>query len=258
MMELLDSHAHVDASAFAGETEEVLRRAEAAGVTRLVCVGLWHAPGDFGGAHGLAAAHPGRVFASAGVHPHDVARVPEEDWTELERLAALPATIAVGETGLDYHYDHSPREEQRRWFAHQLELASRVEKPAIVHTREADDDTVAILREAKVGEGVIHCFTGDPGRARVYLDMGLHLSIPGVVTFKNAEPLRDAVRMAPLDRMLIETDCPYLAPIPHRGKRNEPAYVRLVAEKVAELKGIPVEEVAEATTRNAVELFRLG
>jgi len=258
MIELLDSHAHVDASAFEGETDEILRRAAEAGVTKILSIGQWYAPGDFGGAIELAAAHPGRVFASIGIHPHEVANVPEGDWRELERLATLPATVAVGETGLDYHYDHSPREDQRRWFSHQLDLAARVKKPVIVHTREADDDTVAILREAGSSDGVIHCFTGDPARATVYLDMGLYLSIPGVVTFKNAEPLRDAVRMAPLERMLIETDCPYLAPIPHRGKRNEPAYVRLVAEKIAELKGIDVEEVAATTTRNAVELFRLG
>jgi len=256
-MELLDSHAHVDARPYAGEVDDVLARAAAAGVTKVVSIGQWHAPGDFGGAIELAAAHPGKVFATIGIHPHEVAKVPEEDWRELDRLAALPATVAVGETGLDYHYDHSPREDQRRWFAHQLVLAKRVGKPVVVHTREADDDTVAILGEAKIGAGVIHCFTGDPDRARIYLDMGLYLSIPGVVTFKNADPLREAVRMAPLDRLLVETDCPYLAPLPHRGKRNEPAYVRLVAEKVAELKGLSLEEVAEATTRNAKTLFRL-
>jgi len=256
-MELLDSHAHVDARPYAGEVDDVLARAAAAGVTKVVSIGQWHAPGDFGGAIELAAAHPGKVFATIGIHPHEVAKVPEEDWRELDRLAALPATVAVGETGLDYHYDHSPREDQRRWFAHQLALAKRVGKPVVVHTREADDDTVAILGEAKIGSGVIHCFTGDPDRARIYLDMGLYLSIPGVVTFKNADPLREAVRMAPLDRLLVETDCPYLAPLPHRGKRNEPAYVRLVAEKVAELKGLSLEEVAEATTRNAKTLFRL-
>lgn len=256
-MELLDSHAHVDARPYAGEVDDVLARAASAGVTKVVSIGQWHAPGDFGGAIELAAAHPGKVFATIGIHPHEVAKVPDEDWRELERLAALPATVAVGETGLDYHYDHSPREDQRRWFAHQLALAKRVGKPVVVHTREADDDTVAILGEAKIGAGVIHCFTGDPDRARIYLDMGLYLSIPGVVTFKNADPLREAVRMAPLDRLLVETDCPYLAPLPHRGKRNEPAYVRLVAEKVAELKGISLDEVAEATTRNAKTLFRL-
>lgn len=257
-MELLDSHAHVDSKSFAGETDQVVQRAVAAGVSRIVTIGQWHAPGDFGGAIELAAAHPGRVFATIGIHPHEVAKVPEEDWRELERLAALPATVAVGETGLDYHYDHSPRDEQRRWFRHQLDLAAAVDKPVVVHTREADGDTLAILKEATVRRGVIHCFTAGPERAKTWLDLGFLLSIPGVVTFKNAEPLREAVRMAPLDRLLIETDCPYLAPIPHRGKRNEPAFVKLVAEKVAELKGVPVEEVAEATTRNAVELFGLA
>ncbi|AKU90452.1 TatD family hydrolase [Vulgatibacter incomptus] len=257
-MDLIDSHAHVDSEKYDGDRDEVIARARQSGVSRIVAVGQWQGPGDFGGAHALAKAHPGYFFATIGIHPHEVANVPEEDWLELERLAALPETIAIGETGLDYFYEHSPREEQRKWFRHQLELASRLGKPVVIHTRDADDDTFEILRDMTPKAGVIHCFTGGPERARAYLDLGLYLSVPGVVTFKNAEPLREAVRAAPLDRLLIETDCPYLAPIPHRGKRNEPAFVRIVAETIAELKGLPVEEVAAATTSNAMELFRLG
>jgi len=256
-MELIDAHAHLDASQYESDREEVIARARAAGISRMVAVGQWHAPGDFGGAFDLAARHPDLFFATIGIHPHEVAKVPPEDWAKLEELAARPETIAVGETGLDYHYDYSPREEQRKWFRHQIELAKRLGKPVVVHTREADDDTVAILRETQPPAGVIHCFTGGPERAQAYLDLGLHISVAGVVTFKNAEDLREAVRIIPLERLLVETDCPYLAPIPFRGKRNEPAHVKLVAEKVAEVKGLAVEEVAAATSANARRFFGL-
>ncbi|WP_373047986.1 TatD family hydrolase [Vulgatibacter sp.] len=257
-MELIDAHAHLDASQYEADRNEVIARARAAGITKMIAVGQWHAPGDFGGAHALAARYPDLFHATVGIHPHEVAKVPAADWEKLEELAALPETMAVGETGLDYHYDYSPREEQRRWFRHQLDLAKRLGKPVVVHTREADDDTVMILREASPEAGVIHCFTGGPERARAYLDLGLHISVAGVLTFKNADDLREAVRIVPLDRLLIETDCPYLAPIPFRGKRNEPAYVRHVAEKVAEVKGLSVEEVAAATAENTRRFFRLA
>ncbi len=257
-MELIDAHAHLDASQYEADRDEVIARARAAGITKMIAVGQWHAPGDFGGAHALAARYPDLFHATVGIHPHEVAKVPAADWEKLEELAALPETMAVGETGLDYHYDYSPREEQRRWFRHQLDLAKRLGKPVVVHTREADDDTVMILREASPEAGVIHCFTGGPERARAYLDLGLHISVAGVLTFKNADDLREAVRIVPLDRLLIETDCPYLAPIPFRGKRNEPAYVRHVAEKVAEVKGLSVEEVAAATAENTRRFFRLA
>jgi len=257
-MDLIDAHAHLDASQYDADRDDVIARARAAGIGQMIAVGQWHAPGDFGGAAALAARHPGLFFATVGIHPHEVAKVPATDWQQLEEIAARPETVAIGETGLDYHYDFSPREEQRRWFRFQIDLAKRLAKPLVVHTREADDDTVAMLREAAPEQGVIHCFTGGPDRARAYLDLGLYLSVAGVITFKNADDLREAVRIAPLDRLLIETDCPYLAPIPYRGKRNEPAYVRHVAEKVAEVKGLPVEEVARATTENTRRFFRIG
>ncbi len=256
-MQLIDAHAHLDSSKYDTDRDEVIARARAAGIDRMIAVGQWHAPGDFGGAADLAARHAGLFFATVGIHPHEVAKVPAEDWQKLEEIAARPETVAVGETGLDYHYDYSPRDEQRQWFRFQIDLAGRVGKPLVVHTREADDDTVEILREAAPEQGVIHCFTGGPDRARAYLDLGLYLSVAGVLTFKNADDLREAVRITPLDRLLIETDCPYLAPIPYRGKRNEPAYVRHVAEAVAAVKGVPVEEVARATTENAKRFFRL-
>ncbi|HLV60602.1 MAG TPA: TatD family hydrolase [Fredinandcohnia sp.] len=254
-LELVDSHAHPDSKAFSNDREEMLERARRAGVRRLVAIGQWRAPGDFGGALAIAAAHPDWVVATMGVHPHDCARVPEEDWAELEALCARPEVRAVGETGLDYHYDHSPRDEQRRWFAHQLDLARRLGKPVVIHTREADEDTLAILREARPEKALIHCFTSSLEQARRYVEMGLFVSVAGVVTFAKADELREAVRWIPLDRLLIETDCPYLAPVPHRGQRNEPAYVVHVAERIAELKGVSVEEVARITSANARSFF---
>ena len=254
-LEFFDSHAHPDSSAFGEDLDEVLARAREAGVRRMMAIGQWRGPGDFGGALEIARNHPEFVYATMGVHPHDCARVPEEDWRELEAICARPEVRAGGETGLDYHYDHSPRDEQRRWFAHQLELARRLGKPVVVHSREAEEDTLAILRENRPEKVLIHCFTSTPAQAERYLEMGLYISVAGVVSFARAEELREAVREIPLERLLIETDCPYLAPTPYRGKRNEPAFVTRVAECVAEVKGLPLEEVARATTENARAFF---
>jgi TatD DNase family protein len=227
----------------------------------VVLIGLWREPGSFGNALELARANPGFLFPTAGVHPHESGHVPEADWVELARLAADDRVVAIGETGLDYHYDHSPRPAQRAGFERQLALAVRLGKPVSVHLREAHEDSVAMLRASGVGAGpggVIHCFSGDRGAAEAFLELGLLLSISGIVTFKSAAPLQDAVRAIPLDRLLIETDSPFLAPVPFRGKRNEPAHVRLVADKIAELKGLTAAEVGEASTRNAERLFRLA
>jgi TatD DNase family protein len=257
---LVDSHAHLDADEARADLEGIVARARAAGVDRVVAVGLWRAPGDFGNALELATSRPGFFAATAGIHPHECARVPEADWEESARLAADPRVVAVGETGLDYHYDLSPRETQRECFRRSLRIARAAGKPVVVHVREADLDCAAVIREEGLPRegGVIHCFTGDWDAARRYLDLGMHVSVAGIVTFKTAESIRDAVRRIPRDRLLVETDSPYLAPIPFRGKRNEPAHVRLVAEKVAELWGAPVEEVALRTTENATGLFRLA
>lgn len=253
MAVLVDSHAHLDG--YGAELEAVIARAREAGVGRTVVVGLWRAPGDFGNAHALAAERPESFTPIAGIHPHDCAKVPAADWDRLVALVRDPATAAVGEVGLDYHYDFSPREEQRRWFRRQLELAREVGKPVVIHTREAEVDTLALLREARPERGLIHCFTGGPDAARAYLDLGFLISFAGVVTFKNAEAIREAVKLVPLDRLLVETDSPYLAPIPFRGKRNEPAHVKHVAEAVARVKGVPFEELAARTTENARRFF---
>ena len=196
--------------------------------------------------------------ATAGIHPHDAGRATADDLRHLETLCRDPACVAVGECGLDYHYDRSPREVQREVFAAQARLAKALGTPLVVHTREADLDTASILeRELGPAGGVIHCFTGDWTAAQRYLALGLYVSLSGVLTFKAADALREAAARIPLDRLLVETDCPFLAPVPHRGKRNEPAFVRYTAARLAELRGIPVAEVEQATTANARRALHL-
>jgi TatD DNase family protein len=257
-MALVDSHAHLDGPEFASDRQAVLERARAAGVERIVLIGLWRQPGDFGSAMELAAEDPGFLWATAGVHPHESGRVPDADWLSLEERARDPRVVGIGETGLDYHYLHSTREAQRSGFERQLALARSVGKPVSVHLREAEEDSLAMLRDSGVGRlpgGVIHCFSGDARAAERYLELGLTLSFSGIVTFKNATGVQEAARLTPLDRLLIETDAPFLAPVPHRGKRNEPAYVTFTAQKIADLKGLPVEEVGAAALRNTQRLF---
>jgi TatD DNase family protein len=254
---LTDSHAHLDSEDYADDLDAVLRRAGEAGVERIVLVGLWKSPGNFGNALALSVRDPGLFSATVGIHPHDAAHVPEADWAAMERLAGDPHIVGIGETGLDFHYDHSPRPSQIEAFRRSIAVAKAAGKPAIVHVREADEACAKVIAEEGLpaAGGVIHCFTGDWDRARAYLDLGLHLSVGGVVTFKSADNLRDAVARVPLDRLLIETDCPYLAPVPHRGKRNEPAYLVKTAERVAEIQSLSVKEVAQVTTENACRLF---
>ena len=259
-MSWIDSHAHLDFEDYASDLEGVVARARAAGLERVVCVGLWRGPGSFGNAIELAGKDPGFFSATVGVHPHECARVPEEDWARHDALARDPRVVAVGETGLDFHYDHSPRPAQEAAFRRSLATARAAGKPVVVHVREADAVCARVLREEGVPErgGVIHCFTGDAAAARAYLDLGLYVSVAGVVTFKTAEPIREAVRIIPRDRLLVETDSPYLAPVPHRGKRNEPAFVAETARKVAEVWGATPDEVATVTAENARRLFRLA
>jgi TatD DNase family protein len=253
-MRLVDSHCHFDRADSAHVTAS-LERARAAGLVHAVIVGQFQGPGDWGVALDIAAAHPDFLTPTLGIHPHEAARATEADLEYLERTCARPEIHAVGEAGLDYYYDHSPREEQARVFRWQCALAKRLGKPLVVHVRDAHDDCEAILREEGVGRGVIHCFTGDTDVARRYLDLGFLLSLSGVVTYKKTEALQDAVRFAPLDRLMVETDSPYLAPVPYRGKKNEPSFVVETAKKVAELKGVSAEEAAAVTTANAAALF---
>ncbi len=260
MPRLVDSHAHLDFEEYQGDLDAVVARAREAGVSRIVAIGLWRAPGSFGNALDLAARDPELFAATVGVHPHECARVPEADWRAMEALARDERVVGVGESGLDFHYDHSPRPAQEASFRRSISVARAVHKPIVVHVREADDACTRILTEEGVPEagGVIHCFTGDAGRAEAYLALGLYLSVAGVVTFRSAEALREVVRRVPRDRLLVETDCPFLSPAPYRGRRNEPAYVARTAEKVAELWGLGLEEVGEITAENARRLFRLA
>jgi TatD DNase family protein len=255
---LIDSHAHIQGKEYAGETAAVIQRAAAAGVEQIIVVG---GAGDMSSNTAAVALAESCVslYATVGMHPHDAKDVGEEELRGLKELAAYPKVIAVGETGLDYFYNHSPREVQRRVFAQFIRLAKETGLPLVVHERDAASEAIELLRSEGAGKirGVIHCFTGDYEAARDYLDLGFYLSFTGIITFKNAQPLREVVRKVPLDRIFVETDSPHLTPVPHRGKRNEPAFVRLVAETVARLKEIPLEQVAHTTTRNVRQLFRI-
>jgi TatD DNase family protein len=256
-MELVDSHAHIQGKEYAGEVDAVISRAREAGVETIIVVG---GAGDMSSnidAIALAESRSG-IYATVGMHPHDAKDVGESELNRLRDLAATPKVVAIGETGLDYYYDHSPREVQRRAFGRFIHMARETELPIIVHERDAARHVADLLRSEGVGNirGVIHCFTGNYEAAREYLDLGFYLSFTGIITFKNAEPLREVVRKVPLQRMFVETDSPYLTPVPHRGKRNEPAYVRFVADLVAKIKTVSLEEVARTTTSNVHELFR--
>ena len=258
---LVDSHCHVAEPDFDADRAAVLARAAENGVVTLVCVGATGRAAANAPAVALAGRHGTlEVVATVGVHPHYASSADDAAFATLERLAAAPRVVAIGETGLDFHYDHSPRDAQLTAFARSVQLARALGRPLVVHVREAHAEAAALLAAegaAAVG-GVIHCFTGDAADARRYLDLGFHISVAGIVTFRNADALRAAVRQVPLDRLMVETDAPFLAPVPHRGKRNEPAHVRLVAEAVAAVRGEPLAAVAAATTANARRLFGLA
>jgi TatD DNase family protein len=252
----VDSHCHLDDKRFADDLDAVLDRAAVAGVTRILTIGTGDGPPEIDRAVRLADRYP-QVYASIGVHPHDASKVTAQTYDDLRALATHPKVVAFGEIGLDYHYDFSPREIQREVFGEQLKLARAVDLPITIHTREAWDDTMSILRENWSGQGVMHCFTGDPAQAQEALGMGFHLSYGGVVTFKTAENVRESARITPPDRLLIETDAPYLAPIPYRGKRNEPSMMIETARKLAEVRGTTPEAIASLTTANFEQLCLL-
>ncbi len=248
-MRLVDSHCHLDDEKYSEDREAVIERALAAGVDRMMAIGTGDGPADLETAIRLADRYPG-FYATIGVHPHDAAKATPDTFERMLDSATHPKVLAIGEIGLDYHYDFSPRETQRTVFLRQLGIAQEQRKPIIIHTREAWADTIAILRAHYSGEGIFHCFTGGPDEAREALGLGFHLSFGGVLTFPKAAPVREAALITPLDRLLLETDAPYLAPAPHRGKRNEPAFMIETARKLAALRGMAVEELADATTRN--------
>lgn len=248
-MSLIDSHCHLDDNRFDSDRDAVIERALDAGVTTMMSIGTGDGPPDLEVALRLADKYA-CVWATVGVHPHNAAKATDTTLAELEALLKHPRVLALGEIGLDYHYDFSPRDTQRALFRDQLDLARRAAKPVVIHTREAWDDTFAVLEEHWQGAGIMHCFSGGPVEARRALAMGFYISFAGVVTFPKAVELQAAAVEVPLDRLLIETDAPYLAPIPHRGRRNEPSYVAHTASKLAELRGATVEEIETATMAN--------
>ncbi len=255
-MPLFDTHAHLHFPEFAQDLDAVLERARAAGVARIVTIGTDRETNT--AAVALAERSP-EIYATVGIHPHDAAAATEADFEAMESLARSSAkVVALGEMGLDFFRNLSPREVQESVFRRQLGLARRLGRPVVVHCRDAHGETLAILSEEKAEEmgGIMHCFSADVEVAKRCLDLGLLISIAGPVTYKNARWLPDVARFVPEDRLVVETDCPFLPPHPYRGTRNEPAYVALTAARVAELRGMDVDSLAAAMTRNAARLFK--
>lgn len=257
----IDTHIHLDDARYNDDRDAVIARAREAGVEAFVTIGCDLTTSR--SAVSLADRHP-FVYASIGVHPHEVKHTQDTWYDEFRRLAKNEKVVACGEIGLDYHYNHSSPKEQRERFREQIQLARELTLPVIIHTREAQEDTMAILKEEKASEvgGVFHCFSGEAWLAKAALDLGFYLSFSGILTFQNAATLRDIAKSVPLDRVLIETDGPYLSPVPYRGKRNEPAYVTQVAQQLATIRagevGMSRERIALATTRNAKRLFKIA
>jgi TatD DNase family protein len=253
---IIDSHAHLQFDEYAAVLDDVLARAREAGVTAIVNVGTDLASSR--AAVALAERFP-QLYATVGLHPHEAATFTGEVGAMLADLARHPKVVAIGETGLDYYYQHAPREAQLTAFRAQLELAQAVELPVVVHSRDAKEETLRLLAESAPGrKGVLHCFTGDLDMAQRAIGMGFYISFSGIVTFKNAGPLREVAHALPLESILIETDCPFLTPTPYRGKRNEPAFVGRVAEQLAELaSAVGVDMVRSTTRRNTISLFDL-
>ncbi len=253
---LFDSHAHYDDTKFDDDRYEVIQRAFDSGVSYILnaasnissavdCIGLSQ-EFDF-------------IYAAVGVHPHNAEGMNEGAIATLADFASDKKVVAIGEIGLDYYYDNSPREVQKHWFSRQIDMARNIGLPVVVHNRDAHEDTLKILvaENAKSVGGVLHCYSGSVEMAKILLENNFYISVGGPLTFKNAVKVIEVVKYVPLDRLLIETDSPYLTPEPHRGKRNDSSYVRLVAEKLAEVRNIPFEEIARITTENAKRLFRI-
>lgn len=261
----IDSHCHLDGKQFDSDREQVIARARAAGVQTLVAVGNGDGPDQVDCGILLAEKYD-FIYATVGIHPHEARLANESAYARMEQLARHPKVIAWGEIGLDYHYDHSPREVQKQVFLRQMEIAAAMKLPIVIHCRPSEnsqnawDDCLLLLHEnwsfSRLG-GILHCFTGKWEQAKIALDMGFMISFAGNLTFPKAQPIRDAALQVPLDRILIETDAPYLAPVPHRGKRNEPAFVVETVRKLGELRNLPGEEIGRQTSRNFYNCFKL-
>jgi TatD DNase family protein len=262
----VDSHAHLDGKKFDSDREQVIERARAAGVGTVVAIGNGDGPEDIDCGIRLAEKYE-FIYATLGIHPHEARLANETAYQKMEQLARHPKTIAWGEIGLDYYYDHSPRDVQKNVFIKQMELAAAAKLPIVIHCRPSDnsenawDDCLSLIRQHWATRGlggVLHCFTGNWPQAKAALDMGFMISFAGNVTFPKAQQIRDAALEVPLNRMLIETDSPYLAPAPHRGKRNEPAFVVETARRLGELRGMTAEEIGEQTSSNFYNFFKLA
>jgi len=253
---LFDTHAHLEDERFDQDREQLIEELPEKGVAYVVNVGSTLETSRM--SVELAARYP-FIYAAVGVHPHEVSQMSSRDLATLEAMTTGQKVVAIGEIGLDYYYDFSPRELQREWFAQQIDLAYSLGLPIIIHDREAHADVLDILKAKKdrIVGGVMHCYSGSWEMAKDFMDLGLYISLGGPVTFKNAKRPVEVAQKIPLDRLVIETDSPYLAPTPHRGKRNNPAYVGLVAQKIAEIRGMSFEEIAEITLNNAKKLFKI-
>ncbi|MES2640098.1 MAG: TatD family hydrolase [Myxococcota bacterium] len=257
---LIDSHCHLDPTVFGGDAgvDDAIARARAAGVDRMITIGSGYGFESAGRALAVARRHPDVLRATVGLHPHDAKLASEETLAELYAMADAPEVVALGEMGLDFHYDSSPREEQRTVFRAQLRAARERQLPVIIHDRDSAGETLAILDDegAWAGGVLYHCYTGDVAAMEAIVSRGGYISIPGIVTFKNGDIMRDVAAKVPADRLLLETDSPFLTPIPFRGRRNEPAYVAYVAQKVAEVRGADVAELSEQAAANTRRFFR--
>lgn len=254
---LFDTHTHLNADQYKEDVEEVIERALNSGVSKMLVVGFDRPTIEK--AMELID-HYDFLYASIGWHPVDAIDMKEEDLAWIEKLSRHPKVVAIGEIGLDYHWDKSPKEIQKEVFRKQIQLAKKVNLPIVIHNREATEDIIHILKEEKASEvgGIMHCFSGSVETALQCINMNFYISLGGPVTFKNAKKPKEVAKEVPLNKLLIETDCPYLAPHPYRGKRNEPSYVKLVAEQIAELKGVTFEEVAQQTMENAKKVFGIN
>ena len=269
---LVDSHAHLDSERYGEDRDALLTRAWQAGVRTVLSIGIGDGPDTMHRALEISCAYAGkpetpRILASAGVHPHEAQLADAAALAKLDDLLQQPGVIACGEIGLDYYYDHSPRETQKTVFRQQMEVAATHKKPIIIHCRPSDnstnawDDTLEMIESdwaPKGLGGILHCFTGEWHHAKRAMDCGFLISFAGNITFPKAQPIRDVAVKVPLDRMLVETDAPFLAPVPNRGKRNEPAWVAEVAEKLAEIRNVPVDEIASRTTENFYQFFSMA
>ena len=253
---LIDSHAHLEMPEFRKDLEAVIQRAKESGVEYVFTVGTEKK--DWKRALEIAESHPS-IYAILGVHPHNAKEIDHQTYSMLRELCRNEKVKAYGEIGLDFFRNFSPRDLQLMRFREQIGLAKELGLPVVIHDREAHHETLEILKSERAKDcgGIIHCFSGDYGMAKVCMDMGFYISIPGSVTFKNAESFREVVKRIPLDSLLVETDAPFLTPVPFRGKRNEPSYVRYTAQRMAEVKNISLEKVAEVTTQNAMRVYRL-